>query len=266
MNKIVVVTGANSGMGKCTADMFRSRGDVVLSLSLGIDEEYPEYSYDCDITNEDKVKEVVEEIGKKYGHIDVLVNNAGMGVNGALELLPSSIVKKAMDVNVLGAYLLSKYCLPYMGKGGKIVNIASISAIAPSPFRSLYHFSKSAIYMMSLCQNMELNQAGIDVIAICPGEVKTPFIKNRVKVVETNEKYGKRIARSYEMMERHDNGKRMEPSKVSGIIVKQCYKKKSKPMIVVGAKAKLFYFGTKILPMRWFLAITNKVMGGGKID
>ena len=120
--------------------------------------------------------------------------------------------------------------------------------------------------MMSLCQNMELSPAGIDVVSICPGEVKTPFVKNRVKVVETNEKYGKRIARSYEMMERHDNGKRMEPSKIANIIYKQSYKKKSKPVIVVGAKAKLFNFAARVLPTSWFLKITNKVMGGGKID
>lgn len=266
MNKIVVITGADMGMGKATADMFRSKGDIVLCLSLAKDKEYEEYSYICDVTNEEQIKSAINDIKEKYGHIDVVVNNAGFGVNGALELLPYNVVQKSNAVNVEGVYLITKYCLPLMGKGGKIINISSISGVTPSPFRALYHFTKSAVYMMSLCQRMELDQAGIDVTAICPGEVKTTFIKNRVKIVETNEKYGKRVARTYEKMEQHDNGKRMSPEKVAGVIVKQSYKKHSKAVVVVGGKAKLFYIAYKLLPLNWFLFFANKFMGGGKIN
>ena len=266
MNKIIVITGADMGIGKCTADMYRSKGDTVLCLSLAKDPEYEDFSYICDVTSEEQVKTAIEDIKEKYGHIDVVVNNAGIGVNGALELLPYNVVRKANAVNVEGVYLVSKYCLPLMSKGGKIINMSSISGVTPSPFRSLYHFTKSAVYMMSLCQRMELDQAGIDVTAICPGEAKTTFVKNRVKVVETNEKYGNRVARSFEKMEKHDNGKRMEPSKIANVIVKQSYKKHSKAVVVVGAKAKVFYIAYKILPLKWFLACANKIMGGGKIN
>ena len=266
MNKIVVITGADMGIGKTTADMFRAKGDTVLCLSLAKDKDYEEFSYICDVTNEEQIISAVNDINEKYGHIDVVVNNAGFGVNGALELLPNNIVQKANAVNVEGVYLITKYCLPLMSKGGKVINISSISGIVPSPFRSLYHFTKSAVYMMSLCQRLELNQAGIDVTAICPGQVKTTFVKNRVKVVETNEKYGKRVARTYEKMEEQDNGKRMAPEKVAGVIVKQCYKKHSKAVVVVGGKAKLFYFAYKFMPLSWFLKCTDMFMGGGKID
>ncbi len=266
MNKIVVITGANSGIGKATADLFRSKGDTVLCLSLAIDEEYPEFSYVCDVTDEERVKDVLAQIAEKYDHIDVVVNNAGMGVNGALELLPTNVVEKAMDVNVMGVYYFSKHCLQYMKKGGKIINMASISALVPSPFRSLYHFSKSAVYMLSLCQNLELKDAGIDVVAICPGEVKTPFVKNRVRVEETNERYGKKIERVFGDLNKRDNGKRMEPIKIAKVIVKQSYKKHSKPMIVIGKSAKMMYLGTKLFPMSWVMGVSNKIMGGGKID
>jgi hypothetical protein len=80
------------------------------------------------------------------------------------------------------------------------------------------------------------------------------------------EKYGKRVARTYEKMEQHDNGKRMAPEKVAGVIVKQSYKKHSKAVVVVGGKAKLFYMAYKLLPLNLFLACANKFMGGGKID
>ena len=265
MEKIVVITGADMGIGKCTADMYRSKGDIALSLSLGIDEEYRDYSYICDVTNEEQIKDVVNQIKEKYGRIDVLVNCAGMGVNGAMELLSSAIVQKANAVNVEGPYLMSKYCLPLMSRGAKIINISSISAVSPAPFRGLYHFTKSALYMMSLCQRLELNQAGIDVTAICPGEAKTTFVKNRVKVSETNERYGNRVARSLEKCGRDDNRKRMAPEVIAKAIVKQSYKKHSKAVVVVGAKAKLFYFCYKFFPLSWFMAVSNKVMGGGKM-
>ena len=145
MDKIVVITGADMGIGKCTADMFRAKGDIALSLSLGIDEKYKDYSYICDVTNEEQIKDVVNQIKEKYGRIDVLVNCAGMGVNGAMELLSSAIVQKANAVNVEGPYLMSKYCLPLMSSGAKIINISSISAL------SLY--KECFIYDESLSKN-----------------------------------------------------------------------------------------------------------------
>lgn len=266
MNKIVVITGASSGLGKATLESFKSKGDTVINISNILNEEPTEFDYECDITNEDRVKEVVNSIKEKYGRVDVLVNNAGMGVNGALELLSTDIVRKAIDVNVTGAFIVTKHILPLMQRGSKIVYIASVSALMPSPFRSVYHFTKSAVLMMALCQRLELNQAGIDVITLCPGEIQTAFMKNRVKVYETNERYGKRIDRSYEKMQQHDNGKRMKPEKVAGVIVKQCYKKHSRAMIVVGKQAKLMYLGTRLSPLCLTLKASNKIMGGGKLD
>jgi len=265
MEKIVVITGADMGIGKCTADMFRAKGDIVLSLSLALDEEYKEYSYICDVTNEEQIKQVVDSIKEKYGHIDVLVNCAGMGVNGAMELLSSAIVQKANAVNVEGPYLMSKYCLPLMSRGAKIINISSISGITPAPFRGLYHFTKSALYMMSLCQRMELDQAGIDVTAICPGQAKTTFVKNRVKVSETNERYGNRVSGALDKCGKDDTRKRMAPEVIAKVIVKQSYKKHSKAAVIIGAKAKMFYFCYKFFPLSWFMAVSNKVMGGGKM-
>lgn len=266
MKKIVVITGANSGIGKCTADMFRKNGDTVYCLSIAIDEQYPEYSYVCDVTNEERVKEVLDEIGQKEGRIDILVNNAGMGVNGALELLPSDVVKKAIEVNVVGCYLMSKYALKYMTKGCKIIYISSVSGLMPSPFRSLYCFTKSAVYMMGLCQRMELKQAGIDVTVICPGEVKTPFMKNRVRIEETNDHYGKQVERAFAFLDKHDSGKRMPPEKVAKVVVKQSYKKHSSAVKIVGGSFKFLHFGVKVLPTSWSLAIINKFMGGGTIE
>ena len=266
MERIVVITGGSMGIGKATATLFRQKGDTVLSIAMQINEEYPEESYVADISNEEQVKNIISQIGEKYHKIDVLVNNAGIGVNGALELVPSDVFDKIMDVNIKGAYLVTKYALPYMKKGGKIINISSVSGMFPSPFRSLYCFSKSALLMSTMCQRMELSRAGIDVCAVCPGEVKTGFMKKRVRIEDTNERYGKQVERAFAFLDKHDGGKRMPPEKVAKVIFKQAKRRKSKPFVIVGASFKLIYFGIRILPTRWVLGLTNKFMGGGSIE
>ena len=188
-----------------------------------------------------------------------------LGVNGALELIPSDVFDNIMDVNIKGAYLVTKYSLPLMSKGSKIINISSVSGVFASPFRSLYCFSKSALLMLTLCERMELEQAGIDVCAICPGEVKTGFMKKRVRITETNERYGRQVENMYAFLDKHDEGKRMPPSKVAMAIVKQAKRKKSKPFKIIGVPFKFMYAGIKLLPTSLVLKVTNKFMGGGKI-
>lgn len=265
-NRIVVITGGSMGIGKATAEKFRENGDIVISIAKEIDNQHPEFSYVCDICDEELVKNTINVIGEKYGRIDVLINNAGFGVNGALELVPSQTFDKIVDVNVKGAYLVTKYSLPLMKKGGKIINISSVSGVFASPFRSLYCFSKSAILMMTLCQRMELEKAGIDVCAICPGEVKTGFMKKRVRIEDTNERYGKQVERAFAFLDKHDEGKRMPPETVAKAIFKQANKKKTKPMKIIGGSFKLMYFAIKVLPLSLVLKVTNKFMGGGNID
>lgn len=265
MSKIVLITGGASGIGKATATEFRKLGYTVISYARELDDEYPDYSYIGDVSNEAQVKSFIEVIANKYGKIDILVNNAGFGVNGALELIPSDVFDNIMDVNIKGAYLVTKYSLPLMSKGSKIINISSVSGVFASPFRSLYCFSKSALLMLTLCERMELEQAGIDVCAICPGEVKTGFMKKRVRITETNERYGRQVENMYAFLDKHDEGKRMPPSKVAMAIVKQAKRKKSKPFKIIGVPFKFMYAGIKLLPTSLVLKVTNKFMGGGKI-
>ena len=266
MNKIVVITGGNSGIGKSTADMFRAKGDIALSLSLGIDEEYKDYSYICDISNEEQIVSTMSAIKEKYGCIDILINNAGFGVNGAMELIDTATFKKISDINVFGAYCVTKYALPLMSKGSKIVNISSVSGLFPAPFRGLYCYSKSALNMYSLCQRMELKQAGLDVCIVCPGEVKTGFMKNRVRCDQTNERYGKQVERAFAFLDKHDDGKRMSPNQVAKVIVKQATRKRTKAIKIVGFPFKLMYFAYKFTPKCVSLWVINKFMGGGTIE
>ena len=264
MNKVIIMTGGSSGIGKCTADMFRKKGDLVYSLAREIDSDYPDFSYVCDVSNEEEVKKVITEIGEKYGHIDVLVNCAGFGVSGALELIPTETFRKIMDVNVLGVHLCSKYSLPYMTKGAKIINISSACGIWSVPFRGMYCTSKAAVLFYSYAQRMELCEAGIDVCAICPGDVKSNFSKNRVKNFETNERYGDRVNQAVAFVDRHEE-KRMPPERVATVIVDQTYKRKSAPMKIVSRSFNLFHFLLRFFPVRFELFMINTLFGGGKL-
>ncbi len=265
MSKIIVITGASGGIGKCTADMFRKKGEIVLNLSREADKEYPEFSFSCDVSNEERVKQVFNEIGEKYGKIDVLINNAGFGVSGALELVPTETFKNIMDVNVMGVYYCSKYALPLMGKGAKIINISSALGIWSVPFRGMYCTSKAAVLSFTYSQRLELCYAGIDVCAICPGDVKSNFSKNRVKNFDTNERYGNRIKNAVGFVDKHES-KRMPPECVAKAILKQTYKKKSKPMVIVSKKFNVCHFLLRFFPISFQLFMINKIFGGGKLE
>ena len=189
MGRIVVITGATSGIGLLSADLFRNNGDTVITLANMGGEGVENFMF-CDVSDEENIKKCMNEIGEKFGRIDVLVNNAGYGLNGVLELIPMEKIEKQFAVNVYGVINCTRYALPYMNKGAKIINMSSCMALFPMPYRSMYGASKSAVLTMSYSQRNELKPLGIEVVALCPGNIRTNFTKNKAVVLETNERYG----------------------------------------------------------------------------
>lgn len=258
-----MVVGGTSGIGKDVARIFSEKQNTVICLGRSANVEKGEIV--CDVTDEKSVTKAFREIGERCGIIDLLVNAAGYAVNGVSELTPVADVKKQFDVNYFGLLSCCHAALPLMGKGSKIVNISSACAIFPLPFRAHYCASKAAVNMLSHGMRMELKGTGIDVTAICPGDVQTNFVKTRVKNVATNEKYGKRAENFFEHIENDTReGKRMTVEYVSNKIYKICMKKRTKPCIVIGTKYKGFAFLTKVFPLGWILAVLNKMFGGWK--
>ena len=140
--KVAVISGATSGIGKALAEKFGENGYVVCNLARSCDGEGDNYK--CDVSDEAQINAAVEKIAEKYGHIDVLVNNAGVGISGATELLPVADVKRAFDVSYYGALYLTRACLKHMSSGARIIFISSIAALIPVPFRSVYSSVKAA--------------------------------------------------------------------------------------------------------------------------
>lgn len=259
MNKVVVISGGTSGIGKALEAKFVKDRNTVISFGKNAGEG----QFNVDLTHEEEVEKLFNMIKEKHKKIDVLINCAGYGVSGAGELAKFDEIKNLFNVNYFGALKCVQCALPLMEKGGKIINISSCCALFPMPFRIHYCASKSALSMLSYGLSMELSNAKIQSTAICPGDVKTNFTKNRVKNFDTNERYGKRVENAQSLVEKN-NSKRMSEEFATKQIYKIINKTKLKPMYIVGTKYKIFNFLLKIFPISLFLKVSNKLFGGKK--
>ena len=262
MSRIVVITGASSGIGLELKNLFEGCGDKVLTISRS---EGDSNHYMADVSHEIKMRQVFNDIKEKYGRIDILINNAGVGMSGVTELLPNEDIEKLINVNLYGVLHCVRLALPIMSEGSKIINMSSAMALFPVPFRSIYGAIKSAVLNFSFSLKMELKPLGIDVCAICPGDIKTNFTNNRLKHFETNERYGDRIKTATEKNDGREN-KRMPVDKCGAKIFKLIQKKKLRPFYIVGGKYKFLYFLTKITPKSWLLNITAGLMNGKMVE
>jgi len=254
MERNIVITGVTSGIGVKLKEMFESDGDRVFGISRSVEPD--EFKFVADVSNREQVFEVINTIGKQ-NKIDMLINCAGYGQFGAVELLTEEEIKKQFDVNVFGTLWCVQAALPYMHKGSKIINISSASAFFALPFRSVYSASKAAVNMLSYGLKMELKNAGIMVTSICPGDIKTNFNKNRQANLTTNSRYGDRIEKSFSNIQARAE-KRMSNEYASKCIYKICNKKKLKALYIVGKAYKFLNLCDRLFSKNTILNVTNK--------
>ncbi|RUR01012.1 SDR family NAD(P)-dependent oxidoreductase [Labedella endophytica] len=184
-DRVVVVTGAGRGIGRTIAERFADDGARVVSLDLAAPELSDGDRTDmesrridaiaCDVTDPASVAQAVETIVERHGTIDVLVNNAGINVDGAVADLTWDGWRKCMDVNVGGVFLMSQAVAPVMQKAGRgrILNAASFAAIIPSVGSAAYAASKAAVVQFTRVLASELGPWDITVNAYAPGMVPT---------------------------------------------------------------------------------------------
>ncbi len=185
--KVTIITGAAGGIGSSTARLFAQQGAVLVLTDIRNKElqELGETMKDSgtkimiveqDIRDPESWKSLVEKVRKKYGRIDILINNAGVIQPGAAEKISLDEVQHQVSVNFSGTMNGCRAVLPAMKKqgSGKIVNVASLGGIVPMPGEVVYSATKFAIRGYSLSLHAELHKSPVGVAVVCPDSVDTP--------------------------------------------------------------------------------------------
>ncbi|HHU43667.1 MAG: SDR family oxidoreductase [Bacillota bacterium] len=259
--QIAIVTGASSGIGKETAHTLIKNGYKVYGLSRTASDKEIEF-IKCDLTISDDIKNAVSQIIEKEGRIDLLVNNAGMGISGSIENTTIDKARYIFDVNLFGAFELAKAVIPYMREagGGRIINISSLAAKVYLPFQGFYSSTKAALNMLFNSLQLEVLPFNIYVTNIMPGDIKTAFTQNRQKNTLEEGVYFERMKRSLAVMERDEqNG--MPPQAVANLVLKAAKARRPKLNMVVGTRYRILDFLMKILPESLVKAIIYKIYG-----
>jgi NAD(P)-dependent dehydrogenase (short-subunit alcohol dehydrogenase family) len=193
LRPVAIVTGANTGIGAATAGALHTAGYQVFGTYRKLPAaRVPGIDYvACDVTDDRAVDVAVREVLAKAGRIDLLVNNAGVGLTGAAEESSLEQAKSIFDVNVFGVIRMIKAVLPLMRQqhSGRIVNISSVLGLIPSPFSALYAASKHAIEGYSESLDHEVRGAGIRVVLVEPAYTRTGFDSNALVADQQIEHY-----------------------------------------------------------------------------
>lgn len=218
MEKVVLITGSSKGIGKATAIEFAKQGQVKVVINYLKDKEKAEelsnylkqeYKIEtlvikADVSNEEQVKNMIQEVIKTFGRIDILVNNAGMVIDKEFEDRTVEDWKRTLEVNTIGTFLVSKYVGESMmkNKSGKIINVSSTNGINTF-FPSSIDYDASKAAVNNLTYNLAIQFAPyINVNAVAPGWVNTEMNTDLPKDLieeETEKIYIKRFAEPEEI-------------------------------------------------------------------
>ncbi len=253
MGQVVVITGASSGIGRTCAEYLAGRGHTVYGCSRRTLPEKPPFrELRLDVTDGDSVRSVVREILAREKRLDVLVNNAGYGIAGAVEECSDGESRAQFDTNFFGALSMIREVAPSMRQagGGLIINIGSIGGMLGLPFQGVYSATKFALMGLTESLRLELAPFNVRVSIICPGDFATGFTGNRRTCAASrgDSPYRAQFSRAVVRMER-DERRGAAPILVARLIEGIMEKKSPKVRYTVGRMEQtLFAAIGKILP------------------
>ncbi len=247
--KVIVITGASSGMGKETAKALIGEGHRVYAVARRIDQmqdlkDMGGHPMQMDVTKEEDLQKVVDTIIEKEGKIDVLWNNAGYGLYGAVEDVPVEEARRQFEVNLFGLASITQKVLPHMrkAKSGTIINTSSMGGKMYTPMGAWYHASKHALEGWSDCLRLELAPFGIDVVVLEPGIIVTEFggvILDNIRKYSSAGAYGGLTAKLVTATEKmYAKGQGSKPEVISRTISGIVKSRKPKTRYRVGFMAK----------------------------
>ncbi len=244
MKRIAILTGATGGLGKALLKQLMNEDlDEIWSMArnetklMELREEYGEkiLPIPIDLSELDEIKRFESLLNNQDLQVRYLINNAGLAKMGKYDEFSLDEIDKTINVNCKAPVMLARICIPYMGKGSKILNISSASAFQPNPYINLYAATKAFERNYSRALNVELNGSGIHSIAVCPGWIDTELLQHKI------------------------NGKKVRfPGIVTADrVAKQAFidVKKGKDISVCSLYVKCQHMYVKFMPQRWVMKI-----------
>lgn len=249
MSKVILITGASSGMGKEAAKALIQEGHSVYTVARRIDQmddikALGGHPIQMDVTREEDIKQVVHSILQLEGKIDVLWNNAGYGLYGAVEDIPLEEARKQFEVNLFGLAAITQQVVPHMRNAGSgtIINTSSMGGKMYTPMGAWYHASKHAVEGFSDCLRLELKPFNIQVVVLEPGIIVTEFgdvMLNNIRAFSSKGAYAsltqKLVAATQKM---YDRGQGSKPAVIAKTIRTIVNATKPKTRYRVGLWAK----------------------------
>lgn len=246
-DKVVVITGGTSGIGKALAEVFGTRGSKIVitgrnseALSTVVGELTEKgikvHGIKADVTSDEDNRRMAEEAVQVFGKIDVLINNAGISMRALFEDVDPQVIRKVMEINFFGAVLATKYCLPEVIRNrGSIVGISSIAGFRGLPARTGYSASKFALNGFLESLRTELLHSGVHVLTACPGFTASNIRKRSLTVDGTSQGESPR-----------DEGEMMTAEECAAHIHRATVKRRR--TLVLTLQGKLAVFLNKWLP------------------
>ncbi|HUH81285.1 MAG TPA: SDR family oxidoreductase [Solirubrobacteraceae bacterium] len=274
----VLITGASSGIGRASALRLSRSGWRVLAGVRGeqagaqLAAEAPDGQIQplrLDVTSEEHIEAALALIdGDGGGRLDALVNNAGVGAGGPLEVLSSGELRSQFEVNVFGPVALTRALLPALRRGrGRIVFVSSIGGLVVMPFTAPYGASKHAIEAIADSLRIELASSHVQVALVEPGSVATPiWDKSRDEAErlqippELEPVYGEVVAKMTRVLE--ETAKRgISPDAVAAVIARALSSRRMRARYLVGRDARMILTARRLLPDRLFDRMLQRGMG-----
>ncbi|OIQ38562.1 MAG: short-chain dehydrogenase/reductase [Bacteroidetes bacterium MedPE-SWsnd-G1] len=257
MSKVIFITGGSSGIGKSIGEFLSEKGYIVYGTSRNPDniKNHPFNLVALDVNNPKSISNAIAEVMTKEGRLDVLVNNAGMGITGPIEDTPTDEMRKVFDTNLFGAIDVAKAVLPIMRnqKSGLIINVTSIAGYMGLPYRGIYSATKGALELVTEAISMETKRFGINVTNVAPGDFATSIASGRYHTpVFKNSAYKENYQLNLDLMDAHvDEGG--DPIEMAKTVYKIINTKKPKLHYKVGDFMQKFSIVLKrILPDRMY--------------
>ena len=271
--KVILITGASSGIGYDTAAALAQQGHKVYAAARRVEKMDPLRQQGAtpirmDVTDQASIEEGLKTVMEAEGRIDVLINNAGFGYFGAIETVSMEEARRQVEVNVFGLARLCQLVLPIMRQqgSGRIINTSSVAGKSVLLYGGWYHVTKYSVEAFSDALRIEMKPFGIDVVMIEPGGIKTEWGHIAADHLAESTKgtayeaTGLQEAKNFHWM--YETNYLSKPAVVMKTMVKAVNNRHPRARYRTGAFANTIVFWHGVLPSRWWDAIVRSL---GKI-